>query len=751
MARRRVMAFFMHEHEQISAAQMMPTGISTDSYALGELDDEQIAELRGKGLIVQDLGEAEKAGPPPTFEAIHGLPKAVSLMAEIDLAVVPPPALDMNKPQFFLLWLSGPLLEQWRADLNKLGVRILEAFPTGAYSVRLEPTQYDAVRKLQFVKNLRLYDRPDTGPDIFVRKKAARPAGPPQARALAMMSFDIRLHRTEDAATVLDWLKTRGVSLAGSSGRKIRVFLLENSPLVGEIPALPEVASFEEYVEPKLFNDRARVLMAIDQPNPGAGLAQTGAGQIVGVADTGLDNGHPDFANRIDRIVALGRTGNSSDPHGHGTHVAGSVLGDGSASGGRLRGAAPGARLFFQSLLDAQGGLGGLPLNLGDLFEDAYNNGARIHNNSWGSATASRYTMNSSEVDEFVATHRDMLIVISAGNEGTAASPRTNATQGFVDWLSIGSPASCKNALTVGASRSDRTQHGYSTLTYRGAWPGDFPDPPIASESVSGNPQCLAAFSSRGPCDDRRIKPDIVAPGTDIASTKSGSAPLRNFWGPYPGNASYAFMGGTSMAAPLVSGCAALVREYFSITREHESSAALLKAALVNGAVWLSGQDATAPAPGTPNFHQGFGCVSMIDTIPNSNRLQLRLEFADNWRQPGQHFTASGQRKRYRLALNAQAASLRICLAYTDAAGRGLQNNLNLFVEIPGGGKLIGNAQLPISLNIPDPDNNIEVVSIPNASAGNYLIQITATNILKPPQDFALVVTGENVSNLTEF
>src|SRR5215210_1840406 len=174
-----------------------------------------------------------------------------------------------------------------------------------------------------------------------------------------------------------------------------------------------------------------------------------------------------------------------------------------------------------------------------------------------------------------------MLIVISAGDEGQSAN-RLHSAPGFPDWLSIGSPASCKNALTVGASRSSRTSGGLSALTWRDAWPDNFPDPPIADETISGNPDGLAAFSSRGPCDDHRIKPDVVAPGTDIASARSSRAPLRRFWGPFPGNGSYAYMGGTSMAAPLVTGCAALVREYYRKSRNHQPSAALLKATLIN-------------------------------------------------------------------------------------------------------------------------------------------------------------------------
>lgn len=747
MAEKRVIVHFMHEEEMNEAVQSVRAAQATESYVIGDVDESEIPELEAKGLIVQTLEPPSGREETPAARA-----PAPRRRGRGPRASAAPPALEIDDTgtNFYLVALTAPLLEEWREALDGLQVRLLERVPPSSYTARLRPDQARAVSALPFVNGVRVYTPDDTGP---VRVRAAGHRDPPPlegplpTRARGIQAFDVRLHRVEDRETVLRRLEEENVDVAGSGSRKIRIYLLEGSAVLDRVRALPEVAEVVEFVPPKLHNDVAYQLLGLHETttNPIRILPYEGEGEIVAVADTGLDETHPDFQGRIVGVVALGRQNDASDPHGHGTHVAGSVLGDGSASNGSILGTAPRAKLYFQSLLDGEGGLAGLPVDLSELFEAAYQAGARIHNNSWGSATSSAYTISSEEVDEFVARRRDMLVVISAGNEAQSAN-RVHSAQGFPDWLSIGSPASCKNALTVGASRSSRTTGGLSALTWGVGWPDAFPDPPIAGEKISGNAEGLAAFSSRGPCDDRRIKPDVVAPGTDIVSARSARAPLRRFWGAFS-DGRYAYMGGTSMAAPLVSGCAALVREYYVKVRGHEPSAALLKATLINSTRWLLGADAIADHAELPNYHQGFGCVHMPSALPNESQAGLELRFVDSWQDPSRQFDRSGQRFRWRFGI-AAGIPLKICLAWTDLPARALQNNLNLVVETPAKRKHVGNADVPQRLGAFDPENNVEVIRIDDPAPGDYMLMCFAHNLLEGPQDFALVVTGALTSEL---
>ena len=740
----RVIAYAMHEHEVGAAAQALDNAVVTESYVVGDIDDADIPALEQHGLIVEQV--AAPLGIQGVETPSMARRSAGALEAFEPLVPKAPIAPEPGVPNQWILELLGPLLEGARDAIAATGAVLEERVPPSAYVVTATPEQAKALINLEGVADVQPYGAAVNGPVPLAkggerRGGAVAYEGAGGAAPAAEIVWDAWVVDTAARDELVSWCASSGVDVIGAGGRKVRFKLASDSDRSFEVQGLPGVLSVVEHVPPKLHNDLSRASLGIDVDAQGnGGLTWRGKGQIVGVADTGIDEKHPDFTGRIAGVVARGRPGDPSDPHGHGTHVAGSILGDGSASGGQFRGVAPEARLFFQSLLDANGGLGGLGVALAELFQEAYDAGVRVHNNSWGSATASAYTIDSTEVDDFIANHRDMLIVISAGNEGTAAAP-LSASPGFVDWLSIGSPASCKNALTVGAHRSVRTAGGFASMPYRDVWPDDFPLPPIADQTVSGDQQCMAAFSSRGPCDDFRIKPDVVAPGTDIVSARASTADPGNYWGDHP-NTSYAYMGGTSMAAPLVAGCAALLREYYLTERQVDPSAALLKATLINGTTWLSGDDSVADFPLAPNYHQGFGAVNLVNSIPSASNPTLGLELVDSWKSPILQFARTGQRFRWEIPVADPGAALRVTLAYTDVAARALQNDLSMIVQKPDGSKQMGNADLPNGLKIPDPTNNVEVIRIEDPAPGTYTIQIFARNLLRGPQDFALVVTG---------
>src|SRR5215204_1508961 len=715
IVKKRVIASYFTDEALNKAKEKIDQLNVTNSFVFGEIDENDIPLLKKQKGIILDILEDD--------QVIETSGRSTLLDRDLQFEA-PMNVIDQNQPNFYILELKGPLLKEWRNQIDKNGVKLLTSIPYNNFTAKLTPEQATIVKDLPFVKNIRLYDEVDTNRVAFDKAADLPTSASAPGIELKMITYEILLHEKDDLQKILNWLNSNHVNVASANENKIRFYLIENSPLLREIRRLPEIAILQEFTPIVPDNEVSRLLMGIDLSNNSntstgsdivSNISQAGDGQIIAIADTGIYDAHPDFVG----TSSWGRrnTNDHSDPNGHGTHVTGSVLGDGSASGGKIRGTAPKAKLFFQSLLDHNGEFY-LPSNLVNLFDEAYQSGARVYSNSWGEFERERpsiYRIVSFEVDDYVFKHPDILIVRSAGNYGIAMDP-TNTPKGYVDWLSINSPGSCKNGLTVGAARTSRTD-GPSKDRVWGLWRDRqtgrlrFPDPPLSTDKVCGDPECMAAFSSRGPTDDYRIKPDVVAPGTDILSTKSDIAPNGNFWGLYPENDKYAYMGGTSMATPLVAGCAALVREYYIKDRNHEPSAALLKATLINSTKMLNGEDSTAQHNKLPNYHQGFGFVYMTQTIPNKMNQNFKLEFVDSWKDPDKKFDDLGQRFHYELSCSSNGSFLRICMAYNDLPGRGLQNNLNLSLMHRESGQLWqGNQDRLSHIKIRDPDNNVEII-----------------------------------------
>jgi len=201
---------------------------------------------------------------------------------------------------------------------------------------------------------------------------------------------------------------------------------------------------------------------------------------------------------------------NKNDLDGHGTHLASCALGCATSDiVGEVVGAAPEAELVVQGA-QLESGAMLLPDDLNEILAPPYeDDGARIFNGSWNqddSQAIAAYTLPSRSVDDFVHAARDAVVCLSVGNDGAVAAGTTAVAHG-----SILPPATAKNCITVGASENVRPEIKaiYSSL---GASFGTVIGPNGLADCADG----MAAFSSRGPVQDGRFKPDVVAPGTSI-------------------------------------------------------------------------------------------------------------------------------------------------------------------------------------------------------------------------------------------
>ena len=268
----------------------------------------------------------------------------------------------------------------------------------------------------------------------------------------------------------------------------------------------------------------------------GGNLDFTGAGVTVAVIDSGVAP-HRDLGDRLvasydarDGVVSTAH----SDPMGHGTHVAGIIAGDGSGSRGAYRGIAPDAKIISLRVLDEQG-MGETADAIAALewvIQNRQRYDIRIVNMSLGHPI-----FEPAAKDPLVrvverAIRVGLVVVCSAGNYGT---------YGHGGFFSITSPGNAENAITV-ASRTD--------------W-----------NTYAGNDDMISSYSSRGPTlVDHLMKPDLNATGNRIVSLRSPGSMLDT---EYPENRregkrnrfDYYEMSGTSMAAPMVAGAAALMLE----------------------------------------------------------------------------------------------------------------------------------------------------------------------------------------------
>ncbi|NEA34684.1 S8 family serine peptidase [Streptomyces sp. SID13031] len=298
----------------------------------------------------------------------------------------------------------------------------------------------------------------------------------------------------------------------------------------------------------------------------------TGKGVKVAVLDSGYDATHPDFKGRV--IATKGFTADDEghvdendvvDRVGHGTHTASTVAGTGAASDGKYKGVAPDADLMIGKVCgdrncESSAMIAGMQWAAGS--------GARVVNMSIGGGPTDGTDILSETVNELTAS-TGTLFVISAGNFGAEQS--------------VSTPAAADAALAVASVTKSDTH---------------------------------SDFSSQGPrVGDLSVKPEISAPGSKIVAARAANTPLA----PFAINDSYAELSGTSMAAPHVTGAAALIAQQHPDWKAPE-----LKSALMGSSLELGGQGI---------YTQGAGRVDVAQAIKQQvlampSNLNLGLQAA---------------------------------------------------------------------------------------------------------------------------
>ncbi|OGS46428.1 MAG: hypothetical protein A3K66_04390 [Euryarchaeota archaeon RBG_16_67_27] len=724
-------------------ADLAPFGVDLretyGSFALVSVDSRARHRLIEAGWELIDLRERTLTGRGAfRFDTRRGEPSIPDAL-RVDPAV--DPAYDLYIVQFV-----GPVKAEWQRRLAAMGASLHDYLPQFSFVVGMDRGTARQVRNLPFVGWVGVYQP--------AYKISANLLG----AADSAVPTEIAIFRGRDPTVV-----ARAVQELGGSVRE--TWMQDGAPrLLASLSArgIPRLAAMREvtWIErtyPDIgFNMQATGVVQSGSPGyrPLFLNDLSANGQVITMADSGLDYCHEAFRASATscgivgashrKVLAYyapaGASGDSIDNSGHGTHVAGTALGDAPDPTGAygtyntLSGAdghAFGARIIVQDIAFAGSPYFYPPQDYGSLFTPSYTAGSRVHTNSWGGGegAGSNYSDKAAAIDAFVWSsspdHRDYVILFAAGNVGPNLG-------------TISHQASAKNILTVGG-----TKNGFS----------------------ANDMYCVQfgySCSSRGPAGDGRLKPTVLAPAQGIISARFNT--VTGYW---------AFTG-TSMATPDVAGNAALARQYFlrgyyPTGRQvgvdgFTPSAALIKAILINSAVEINGTGAYDNGEfWYPNNSQGWGRILMDNALYFDGDAR-HLSVVD-----GTTGLVTGALREYAFAVVDPSEPLEVTLVWTDppaaaGASRALMNDLNLLVTDPLGNAYKGNVfkrygTLEAKLANPgesetggsyDAVNVEEGVLRMSPAAGVWRVTVTGQNVVQGPQPFALVVTG-GTRNLADF
>ncbi len=684
---------------------------------------------------------------------------------------------EPGRRQLRVVQFAGPIKRRWIEQLKATGSEIIGYIPNNAYIIRSNAGGLARIAALDAGESAD-DSRPIRWMGRFEPLQKIAPEFDDRAVGLkekGQAAVEIELLDTPDNSAAIEYIN-RIATTVNQPPRRFLKFVVVCVTL--PIERLASVADFDEVLfinpDPALSLQDERSLQIVagnlipDRTQPtGPGYMGWLEAQglnwepdfLIDFADSGLDHGftskglvHPGFLDaegesRVAYNVNYTRSEQSEDITGHGTMTAsiacGRGISDRTDEEGYMYGVGiePNARLGESRIFDDFGALS-LKVSYSEMISAAYSRGARISNNSWGNGSniynslAQEYDARTRDAQSTIAGNQEMIFVFSAGNQGPGGH--------------VSSPGTAKNVITVAASENFRPE-GVDSCDLDGQGP-------IGPEGADNSLDILR-FSSGGPTADNRFKPDITAPGTHVFGAASqatffygnGLCPGRTLFNP-SGQRLYTWSSGTSLAAPHVTGAAALARKFF-VMRDllgdnRAPSPAMTKAFLVNSASYLTGENAGGDLP---SARQGWGLLDMARAFDDGSRRLI--DQTTVFTESGQHFEIKG-------AIADRSRPLRVTLAWTDApgslAGPALVNDLDLEITVDGQTVYRGNnfqGEFSVATGEADRLNNVESIylpaaSIPEGSSGNFTITVRAANIAGDgvpgngddlDQDFALV------------
>ncbi len=598
-------------------------------------------------------------------------------------------------PRRAVIQLDGPIDADRRAAIEAAGVTLGDYLPDFAYIADMKHARIDALTALDYVTHVVAYQSDwKIDPELTTRNLQT-----PQRIDLAsqgiLQSHVYLFPSSSITDTSAKMNAINGLNIAHTELEDDR-FLIQVSGTQAALRSLADLDAVQ-WVEPApeitFRNSTTRWIVQSNVTNdfPIYDQGLHGEDQLIAVMDGRVRATHCSFSdpegdpfgNNHRKIQAYN---SSTGSDFHGTHVAGTALGDNGVNN-NTRGIAYAARLVFDttpaftfSQMNAR-------------LTTHYGQGATIHTNSWGNDGTTSYDGLARAIDSFSYNNDDNLVLFAVTNGS-----------------SLKNPENAKNCLAVGASQDANSQHAHCS-------------------------------GGTGPTADGRRKPEIYAPGCGSqSSSSSSSCGTTSLTG--TSMAAPAVAGAAALVRQYYT-------EGFYPTGsaqfedEFTPSGPLVKATLMNSSVDMTG------IGGFPSNREGWGRVLLDNALffdgdskmnfvhDVRNNANEALSTGDMWETTltvesfGEHFKAT-------LVWHDAPAS-------TNAAFTPV-NNLDIEIDVPILGTVKGNVFAggeSATGGSADTLNNVEMVLIDNAPPGDYTIRIKGTAVNNGPQGFALVVTGD--------